>query len=275
VVITALGTVGSALFVGWQAWLTREVLKASKAAAEPARTAAIYAARAGMDTDAPKVQVFIDEATMPMFEPSASAHLGGQPQRLKPGREWHLPRDAGQRLLVRLVVRIANRGDSLADLSFDGCIRGPESTASETSIFPTPMDGSLGIPYFIDASFTIKEWSENWRARQQGKTLPFVAMAAITCTDIRDEGVVDTWSLQISSCPIRSDPERDGVWQIDPDLLGKPTQLALGYKRRPPRKRTYWRSRSENLPLANPFTVPEMRRRIRSWAGRGQGDSHS
>jgi hypothetical protein len=212
-----------------------------------------------MDTDAPKVQVVIDSMALPLFEPSASAHLGGRAQPVKPGREWHLPRDAEQRLLVRLTVRIANRGDSLADVSFGGCIHEDDTnnTALEMSIFPTPPDDHLGTVYFIVANFTIKEWSENWLARQKNKTLPFVATATVTCTDIRDEGVVDTWSWRIGACPIRSDPERDGVWQPDPGLQGQPAPLALGYQRRPPRTRTYWISRSKNLPLADPFIAQD------------------
>ena len=77
---------------------------------------------------------------------------------------------------------------------------------ADTEVLLVP---SASLAYFLTATFTLGQWAENWAAGEvAGAALPHTAGGRVIAGDDRDEGVVDTWPLQLEARPIR--PGGDG-----------------------------------------------------------------
>jgi hypothetical protein len=281
-VATAIGTVGSAVFVAIQAWYTRRALKISRDAMRPAEAVAIEASRARFDAEAPRIEISLTAIpSRYMVEPSSTEHLGGRAQPFEPGRQWHFPRDDDQLIVLRATVYSINRADNMVYAEFEGPIQRekgqprsgpPIQPAAATQHVParSVTDGSpIPLLLQLEARFTAKQWAENYEAQQRGSHLPFVAEAKITYTDGRDEGVVDVYRLWLTGCPIEPVPTLGEVWRErllrSPD--GELPKEVINYDPYPPRKRQYWISRSEKVALPSPTygQAPSSRPQSRRW----------
>ncbi|WP_395367009.1 hypothetical protein ACHGLA_36390 [Streptomyces sp. YH02] len=80
--------------------------------------------------------------------------------------------------------------------------------------------------------------------------LPHSVHGIVTVHDDRDNGVVDTWSMTLTGCPLQPDPNRGSVWIVAPDDIdGRSGRRHLDYDLLPPRERTYWVSRRTHTAL--------------------------
>lgn len=105
---------------------------------------------------------------------------------------------------------------------------------------------------FLQKEFTIKELSENYEACQEGRPLPHRVTGAVIVHDSRDNGVTDTWELELTGCPVRPHESRMGVWMVDTETGSE----SLEYASHPAYERTYWISRSRQLRLPDPTYGP-------------------
>ncbi|MET9471835.1 hypothetical protein [Streptomyces sp. NPDC002922] len=102
-------------------------------------------------------------------------------------------------------------------------------------------------------NFTAKEFSESYEARGQGLPLPHRAAGSITVRDDRDNGVVDSWTVSLTGCPLQPHESRGSVWVQVPHHITEGAGLrSLEYELLPTRRRAYWVSRQDQVQLPNP-----------------------
>lgn len=256
-IATAVGTAGSAIFVAFQAFYTRRAIIVSHAAIQPAQTVAIEATRARMDIGAPNLRISLHiEQNRYLVQSSTT---GGFAQPVVAGQEWHFPGRAGEPITLQVVATVANLGNESARVSFYGPIRQHSDTEPQPSP-PAPMmiEPNQEIVYYIEAKFTAEQWAENWRTRQQNNDTPHFGIVTIECRDQRDQGVTDTWHLRLTGCPIEPTPSKDALWRQTRQQPGADSRddAVVSFDPDPPRKRTYWISRSRNVALPLPTYDP-------------------
>jgi hypothetical protein len=125
---------------------------------------------------------------------------------------------------------------------------------SPTLIPARDATGSPGeFRLYLQNNFTAKEFSENYEAHERGLPLPHRVTGTITVQDDRDNGVVDSWTVSLTGRPIQPHETRGSVWVQVPDhITHGPGLRSLEYELLPPRRRTYWVSRQDQVQLPNP-----------------------
>jgi hypothetical protein len=115
--------------------------------------------------------------------------------------------------------------------------------------------------YLLTATFTLSEWAANWESHQAGQPIPNVADGCVISRDDRDEGVVDSWPLQLAAWPIKPAGDSDGTWQLTEGTTGRDWS---DIEMRPLRERRYWISQRREIPLPDlpkrPATAGRSRR---------------
>jgi hypothetical protein len=227
-VIAVLGTI----VVAWQAYETHRTTTLSQRTLESNHSLAIDSARARLDQDAPRIDVYVEQVSM----------LPGEPGET-PAAEWRLPADAGRLLSVQAQVRVVNLMPyRTIHLTVSGLHDDAKRADTEVLLVP-----SASLAYYLTATFTLAQWAENWAAQNDGTALPHNAGGRVVAKDDRDEGVVDTWPLHLAARPIRpaGDEDQPGTWEL---TGGDWFRIAI----RPLRERSYWISQSRNIPMPEP-----------------------
>ncbi|WP_411119897.1 hypothetical protein [Streptomyces sp. 058-1L] len=110
---------------------------------------------------------------------------------------------------------------------------------------------------FLQRDFTIKELSENYRARQAGEELPHQVRGSVTVEDDRDNGSTDRWDLVLTGCPVEPVPDRDSLWRLAPWHISEGSGVrTLKFERLPSRQRIHWVSRARDVRLPAPAGAP-------------------
>jgi hypothetical protein len=230
-VIAVLGTI----VVAWQAYETHRTTTLSQRTLESNHSLAIDSARARLDQDAPRIDVYVEQVSV----------LPGDAAETSAATGWHLPADAGRLLSVQAQVRVVNlMPHRTIHLKVSG-LHDPAKRA-DTEVLLVP---SASLAYYLTATFTLAQWAENWAAQHAGTALPHTAGGRVVAGDDRDEGVVDTWPLHLAARPIRpaGDGDQSGTWELTSGQAGEDWfRIAI----RPLRERSYWICR--NVPMPEP-----------------------
>jgi hypothetical protein len=230
-VIAVLGTI----VVAWQAYETHRTTTLTHRTLESNHSLAIDSARARLDQDAPRIDVYVEQVSV----------LPGDAAETSAATGWHLPADAGRLLSVQAQVRVVNlMPHRTIHLTVSG-LHDPEKHAN-TEVLLVP---SASLPYFLTATCTLRQWAENWAARQAGTGLPHIAEGRVIAGDDRDEGVVDTWPLRLAAWPIEPAGDTAGTWEL---TSGSPGGGWFRIAIRPLRERSYWISQSRKIPMPEP-----------------------
>jgi hypothetical protein len=231
-VIAVLGTI----VVAWQAYETHRTTTLSQRTLESNHSLAIDSARARLDQDAPRIDVYVEQVSMLPGEPGETPAAG-----------WSLPADAGRLLSVQAQVRVVNlMPHRTIHLTVSGLHDAAKRAGTEVLLVP-----SASLAYFLTATFTLGQWAENWAAQHAGTALPHTAGGRVVAGDDRDEGVVDTWPLHLAARPIRpaGDGDQPGTWELSSGQAGEDWfRITI----RPLRERSYWISQSRKIPLPEP-----------------------
>ncbi|MFK0107904.1 hypothetical protein [Streptomyces sp. NPDC091217] len=258
VAIGSLGTAAGFGVIAYQSALMRKTVKVSQDALQVAQnaliaseTVAIDAARTRLDAQAPAVSVRFTEVQWP---PYAWSHVGMPVNPWPNGYDWHFPEKENERIVLQARVVVENRGDRYVNVEYDGdLVKKVEHRAvpaTPHALWPQQGNG-VNPNLFLQKDFTIKELSENYEAQQEGRPLPHRVTGVITVHDSRDNGVTDTWELELTGCPVRPHESRTGVWLIDHETGSE----ALEFVGHPPYERTYWISRQRGKRLPDPAYV--------------------
>ena len=241
-VIAVLGTI----VVAWQAYETHRTTTLSQRTLESNHSLAIDSARARLDQDAPRIDVYVEQVSVHPGAGLPGAGLPGEPGE-SPAAGWSLPADAGRLLSVQAQVRVVNlMPHRTIHLKVSG-LHDPAKRA-DTEVLLVP---SASLAYYLTATFTLAQWAENWAAQHAGTALPHTAGGRVVACDDRDEGVVDTWPLHLAARPIRpaGDGDQSGTWELTSGQAGEDWfRIAI----RPLRERSYWISQSRNVPMPEP-----------------------
>ena len=241
-VIAVLGTI----VVAWQAYETHRTTTLSQRTLESNHSLAIDSARARLDQDAPRIDVYVEQVSVHPGAGLPGAGLPGEPGE-SPAAGWSLPADAGRLLSVQAQVRVVNlMPHRTIHLKVSG-LHDPAKRA-DTEVLLVP---SASLAYYLTATFTLAQWAENWAAQHAGTALPHTAGGRVVAGDDRDEGVVDTWPLHLAARPIRPawDGDQPGTWELTSGQAGEDWfRIAI----RPLRERSYWISQSRNVPMPEP-----------------------
>ncbi|MFD5065398.1 hypothetical protein [Streptomyces sp. NPDC058394] len=241
--LSAIATSAALWVIAWQAILTRKSVQIQAAVA-------LDSARARLDSQAPDVVVQLEDPTWP---PLAWSHMGLPVNPWPHGHIWHFPEREHERIVLQTEVVVRHFHSGHLEVTFDGDlvddIDGRPRPAR--SVLLAGEDGEHRVLLYKD--FTVKELAENYRAQQDRRPLPHCVQGTITVHDGRDNGVTDTWTLDLTGNPVQPHESRDGAWIVVPDHLTDGSGLrTLAYERRPARRRTYWISRQDGLELPAP-----------------------
>jgi hypothetical protein len=142
-------------------------------------------------------------------------------------------------------VMVSNRSDRPVRVQYDGDMLVLDEGGFRVPAPVMLVEAGIEVQVFVAGSFSIAEYAENFAARTAGERLPYRVAGTVAVHDDLDAGVTDTWTLDLSGCPVVPDPLRDGVWMLAPEpIRGGGRREALEYELLPPRQRTYWASRS-------------------------------
>jgi len=265
-----VAAVATALIVAWQ---SLETARAASAAEEGLRGAAdslrvsqalaIEAERARLDTEAPRLIVRINE---PEWPPRVGRqHLGSEPAQLPQGEIFRLPKDGARRVTMRADGFIRHEGGTTVRVSLHGmrvydkaAMQGPAWEPRWTE----PGYHELDIPpdgveqYRFEDERPASEWIANTEATERGEAAPAAAVGVIEANDGKDNGIIDTWEVELAGCPFDPISGEQGGWRLHRDLMtGRGPMMAQVRSR----VRSYWRSkqRQQKLPEVDlPVTPP-------------------
>ncbi|MEV7513199.1 hypothetical protein AB0O57_35120 [Streptomyces sp. NPDC091201] len=173
------------------------------------------------------------------------------------GHKWHFPAAQDERIVLQAYIAVENIGQSHVTVDFQGDLYfvADERPIVTASRLLSSRESIWSL--VLQKDFTIKELSENYEARQEGRPLPHRVVGTITAHDGRDNGVTDEWHFELTGCPVRPVEERQGLWEVA--ASSRPNDSGedlLEYEVQPPRRRTYWISRRRGEQLPEPsFTI--------------------
>ena len=225
VVVAIVGSV----IVAWQALETHRTTTLSQRTLEVSNSLAIDAARSRLDQDAPRIDVYVEQVSVP-----------GETS----GAHWSLEADAARLIRVQAQVTVVNlMNDRTIHLKVNGLQDGAMRADVEVLLVPAAK-----LSYFLTATFTLSQWAGNWESHQAGNPLPNIVTGAVISGDDRDEGVVDTWPLALAAWPVQPADDSDGNWRLSAGTGSDWFQIAI----RPLRERSYWISQRRNIPMPEP-----------------------
>jgi hypothetical protein len=236
VVVAALGSA----FVAWQAAETHRTTALSQLTLQVSQSLAIDSARSRLDQNAPRVDVYVEQISVVAAD---SPNAPGS--QIESGARWNLPAEAARFLRVQAQVSVVNL---MADRTIHLKVRGLHDTAmrADTEVLLIP---SAKLLYFLTATFTLSQWIANWEAHHAGKALPHVAEGFVISGDDRDEGVVDTWPLDLAAWPVQPVTGSEEAWQLSAEAAGDDWfHITI----RPLRERSYWISQRNKIPMPEP-----------------------
>jgi hypothetical protein len=234
----AVAAVGSAI-VAWQALETHRTTTLSQRTLAVSNSLAIDAARSRLDQGAPRIEVYVEQVSVLPVDSGSTPGPAAES-----GARWHLPADDTRLLRVQAQVTVVNL---MTDRTIHLKVKGLHDTAmrADTEVLLVP---AAKLAYFLTATFTLSQWAENWASHQAGTPFPHTVDGCVTAGDDRDEGVVDTWPLDLAAWPIQPAAEA-GTWQLTAGMAGSDGfRIAI----RPLRERSYWISQRRQIALPEP-----------------------
>ncbi|MCQ9129983.1 hypothetical protein [Streptomyces hilarionis] len=263
--LSACATAAAFVAVAWQSFLTRSAVVTAQRALIASEAVALDAARGRLDVEAPNVSVKVSDVPWP---PLAWTPHGMPIQPFPPGSDvWHFPEKETERLVLQAKIEVKNNGTKHVSVEYDGdlifAVDNRPSPAPQHLLWPTGSGGAVTNSLYLQRDFTIKELSENYEAYQAGQPLPHRVAGTITVHDGRDNGVTDTWKVELSGWPVEPHPTRGSVWHVTRDHLTDGSGArSLIFQVQPSRERTYWISRERGQRLPEPlFGTPAPVRR--------------
>jgi len=270
--VTALvAAVGTALIVAWQALETARAASAAEKGLSGARDSllvsqvlAVEAERRRLDADAPRLLVRVNE---PEWPPRVYVHfVGAEPAQLPQGDKFRLPKDGRRLLTLRADGFIRNEGDRTIRVSLHGmrvrdhaAMEGPKWEPKWTEAGNRDVDiapDSVELFRFEDVR-QASEWIANTEAAERSEPPPSTGVGVVVANDGNDNGIIDTWEVELAGRPFVRIEGEDGGWHLHHDLItGKGPMVAQVR----PRVRSYWRSkqRQQKLPEVDlPVTPPD------------------
>lgn len=247
-VVTASGSGVAALAAVVLAWVTVRMARAGRAQLEAER----------MDSRAPTVVIALREPDWPPYEPSTA--YGHVPQPLVgSAATYKMPAHGQRRITLVVKGELRNIGASPAEVFIgDGgrfLLGGPDD--EDALVAPdlgTDMSRRqrrrLNPGESVWAVFMDERSSGEWREHVMATPDRTMAGAevTVTCTDIFDRGVTDTFTIKICGRPLMGSGEDLGAWRLgDPHLFDGVSQLVAAEVT--PIVRTYWASRVRNRRL--------------------------
>jgi hypothetical protein len=252
--LSASATAAAFLAVAWQSVLTRNAVKVAQDALIASEAVALDAARTRLDGHAPHVGMrMTDVPWRPLAWTPTGMPVGAWPT----GYEWHFPAKENERIVLQARIAMKNLGGSHLSVDYDGdlCFAVANRALRASSNLISPHEEISNL--YLQKDFTVKELSENYQAREEGRPLPHKVTGAISIHDGRDNGVTDTWKFALTGCPVQPDENRGSVWLIASDLIIDGTEPnPLNFTLQPPRQRTYWISRERQVRLPEPTFTP-------------------
>lgn len=238
--------------VAWQAYRIRQGNEVAHRALIASEAVAIDAARARLDAQAPAVTVRLTDVAWP---PHGASQFGVIAGEWPAGHEWHFPAKEDDRIVLQARVLIENGADRYGAVEYDGDLirekQGRRQPVRSHALWPAGKS-TVSQNLFLQKDFTVKELSENYEARQTGRKLPHRVSGTVTVHDSRDNGVTDTWELELTGCPVRPDKTRSGIWVVDTESGID----SLEFESHPTHQRTYWLSRRRQERLPEPTYRP-------------------
>jgi len=259
--VTALvAAVGTALIVAWQ---SLETARAASAAEEGLRGAndsllvsqvlAIEAERQRLDVEAPRLVVRINP---PEWPPRVGRQfVASEPAQLPQGEVFRMPRDGPRHVLLRADGFIRNEGGLTARVSVRGMriydravMEGPSWEPKWTEPGDYELDiGPDSVEQFrLDDERPASEWIANSEAAERGEPGSTTGVGVVVAHDSNDNGVVDTWEVELAGRPFERIPGEQGGWRLYRDLLTGRGPMVAQVR---PRVRRYYRSKSRQQVL--------------------------
>ena len=236
----AIGTGASAAFIGWQAWLTRQLVRTTQRDIETSRGVLIEAVKTRLDGQMPPVAITV----LPDPGRGTYAHPGsiGSPQPYGPPHTLSLPRDIGLRVLTPVNFTVTNPGPDVVRVMSDLRV-GAGSTAEAWEV-SSPLDAQLApresVAHCWWAEMPFEKWAEN-----ESSDSPNKATLCVIVNTLLDEGASDRWEITVTGRPFYQDSGTEGRWHVVIQGLSGPPVTAVTSHR----QRTYFASRSEDRQL--------------------------
>jgi hypothetical protein len=265
---TALGSVATGLaFFGvvWQAWETRKTAGQSRKTVEIAsasletsretlqinRDVVLEAVKARLDSRAPRLKLFVaptnDERARQRPSVLHTEDIGA-PWPMD--REFRRDEDNYQQLTLGAQFEIENEGVVTAEVTVSGSVnwlRPPVSTvrlmngAATVSLAPGQR-----CEFRIDETQPLQQWAEAWQARSSGNVDAVKITAAVVCSDAFDDGVIDSWQLEMWCYPVEPRQGDRAAWLLRPCQVAvapDPPVVAASIGKQ---RREYFFSKEEN-----------------------------
>ncbi len=255
-----VAAIGTALIVAWQ---SLETARAASAAEEGLRGAAdslrvsqvlaIEAERRRLDADAPRLLVRINE---PEWPPRVGRQfVGSEPAQLPMGEVFRLPKDATRHLTLRADGFIRNEGERTVRVTMHGMrVEDPAVAAGPgwEVRWTEPGDHDLDIApgqherFRFEDDHMTSEWIANSEAAERNEHQPTAGIGAVIATDDLDNGVIDTWEIELSGRPFDRVADEQGSWRLHKNIITGQSPMVARVR---PRLRRYYRSKSADQQL--------------------------
>lgn len=240
----AAAAVATLSVVAWQSAATARAAQAAERGLAATNRALDEAERGRLDQQGPRTWVAIGEPVWPPKQPSTT---GGEPQPFKPGWEFALPGSASHLVILQARGSIRNEGDRTVLVSFHGGFRfrkldlpdGVEWGRREERQRCSIAAGET-IEFCVEGELNVQQWTADQ---------PAAIEARISLDDTLDNGVIDTWTVEVGGRPLVLVEGKTNTFAIPkiglrPGLMTPPIDAQVS-----PRRRVYWRSKEHRISL--------------------------
>jgi hypothetical protein len=249
----------AALAVAWQSFETRRAASAAelglRGAADSLRVSqvlAIEAERRRLDAEGPRLIVRVNA---PEWPPRVGAQfLGSEPAQLPQGDIFRLPKDGPRQLTMRADGFIRNEGNRTVRVSVHGMRveRAASGDGYPKMEWTEPGNHDLDIgpdnveQFRFDDVRPATEWISNTEAAERGEADRTTAIGVVVAIDGNDNGIIDTWEVELAGRPFERIEGEQGGWRFHRDLLTGSGPMVAQVR---PRVRRYYRSKLRNQSL--------------------------
>jgi hypothetical protein len=255
--VTALvAAVGTALIIAWQ---SLETARAARAAEEGLRGAtdsllvsqvlAVEAERRRLDAAGPMLTVRIN---VPEWPPrGARLFVGSEPEQLDEGRVFRLPREGPNHMTLRADGYVRNEGARTVTISLLNLCVEHLAEGAMNLVFGEPGNHEVDLQPDQPVRFRLQdermaaEWVANAEAAARKSQPPNAAIGTVVAKDDFDNGVIDTWEIELGGYPLERMPDEAGSWRV-PHCLPQNVPIHAVVR---PRVRRYFRSKARNQEL--------------------------
>lgn len=249
--LAAIVTAITAVFIYFQ---TRETAKAATAGQHSAAAAndalaltraqqqqtlfmAAEAVKNRIDASMPKVRVLKDDSII--WDPRHPGdYLDSPCSPIGSGREFNLPADGNQQILIKVSITIRNEGPGLAHLRFNHPITNGDEVLNEAHL----AEGESLDEYTYSVQHSINEWAQIYEERRQGGEAQRFWFE-VTNVHSMDTGAIDRTRVSFGGTLLEPVPGKNSVWRLLITPGTSPDYPTVGVE---PTHRTYYLSLREN-----------------------------